>query len=269
LDKVAELEKDLIQMPASISEPSVFVLKNPKRFEKKKEKITDLFVYRQPGKTRPYHATGLWLSKQSVAQLPIKFRSRIWWWLPPTIWPDNEKELKGRIDTMLKTGARYFILNAPWQRELFNDVKKLILWAGPFCNISNTMSIKVLASMGFKGVIVSPELGQKDYLLLPGQSPLPLGTVLYGNWPLCVSRVLSDRLETETLFMSPKGEAAWATKIETDYWVYPNWKLDLRTQRKTLEKGGYRLFVHLSEPIPKDVTLKKRPGLWNWEVGLL
>jgi putative protease len=269
LDKVAELEKDLIQTPVPISLPSAFVVKHLIKFKKKKETITDLFVYRQPGKSKPYDATGLWLSKQSIAQLPQKFRSRIWWWLPPAIWPDNEKALKEHIDLMLKTGARYFMLNAPWQRALFNDVSKITLWAGPFCNVANAIAIKVLASMGFKGVIVSPELGQKDYLLLAGQSPLPLGTVLYGNWPLCVSRVLSEQLETETQFTSPKGEAAWATNIESDYWVYPNWKLDLRTRRKTLEKGGYSLFVHLLEPIPKDVTLKKRPGLWNWEVGLL
>jgi putative protease len=269
MDRVSELEKNLIQTPVLTSAPSVFVVKLHKTSEKKKEKITDLFVYRQPGKIKPYDVTGLWLSKQSAVQLPKKFRSRIWWWLPPVIWPDNEKELKMRIDSMLNTGARYFVLNAPWQRALFNDAKKITLWAGPFCNIANGPAINTLVSLGFKGVIVTPELGQKDYLLLPGQSPLPLGIVLYGNWPLCVSRVLSNQLETETLFMSPKGEAAWATKIESDYWVYPNWKLDLETHRKTLEKGGYRLFVHLLEPIPKEVTLKKRPGLWNWELGLL
>jgi putative protease len=269
MDRISKLEKDLIRTPVLTSAASVSVVKHFKRIEKHKEKSTDLRVFRHPGKIKPYDATGLWLSKQSEAQLPQKLRSRIWWWLPPVIWPDNEKELKERIDSMQNTGARYFVLNAPWQRALFNDVKKITLWAGPFCNIANASAIKILASMGFKGVIVTPELGQKDYFLLPTQSPLPLGMVLYGNWPLCVSRVLSDQLETERLFMSPKGEAAWATKIDSDYWVYPNWKLDLRSQRESLEKGGYRLFVHLLEPIPKDVTLKKRPGLWNWEVGLL
>jgi U32 family peptidase len=269
MDRVSELEKNLIQAPVLTSVPPVFLDKHAKRFEKKKEKIIDLRVFRHPGKINPHDITGLWLSKQSAAQLPRKLRSRIWWWLPPVIWPDNEKDLKTLIDSIQHTGARHFVLNAPWQRALFNDIKKTTLWAGPFCNISNGPAIKILASLGFKGVIVTPELGQKDYLLLPGQSPLPLGIVLYGNWPLCVSRALSDRLEAETLFMSPKGEAAWATKIEADYWVYPNWKLDLKAQRKTLEKAGYRVFVHLLEPIPKDVTLKKRPGLWNWEVGLL
>jgi putative protease len=268
MDRISELEKNLIQTPVLTSTRSVFVEKHSKRFENKKEKITNLIVFRQPGKIKPHDTTGLWLSKQSAAQLPKKLRSRIWWWLPPVIWPDNEKELKALIDSVQNTGAGHFVLNAPWQRALFNDVKKISLWAGPFCNIANASAIRILESMGFKGVIVTPELGQKDYLMLPRQSPLPLGIVLYGNWPLCVSRALSDQLETETLFTSPKGEAAWATKIESDYWVYPNWRLDLKSQRKTLEMAGYRLFVHLLEPIPKDVTLKKRPGLWNWEMGL-
>jgi putative protease len=51
--------------------------------------------------------------------------------------------------------------------------------------------------------------------------------------------------------------------------VYPNWKLDLRSHQKALERAGYKLFVYLIEPIPKDVKLKKRPGLWNWELELL
>jgi len=28
------------------------------------------------------------------------------------------------------------------------------------------------------------------------------------------------------------------------------------------------MFVHMDEPIPKNVELKKRPGLWNWNTGL-
>ncbi|MCJ7539816.1 MAG: U32 family peptidase, partial [Desulfobacterales bacterium] len=92
--------------------------------------------------------------------------------------------------------------------------------------------------------------------------------VLSGNWPLCISRALSNDLKTETSFTSPKGEAAWVKKFESDYWVFSNWKLDLGIKRKAIEKAGYRLFVHLLEPIPKDVALKKRPGLWNWDLEL-
>jgi putative protease len=44
--------------------------------------------------------------------------------------------------------------------------------------------------------------------------------------------------------------------------------IDLRAQKRILEKSGYRLFIHLKEPIPRQVQLKKRPGLWNWNIGL-
>ncbi len=268
-DMVSKLEKELPKTPVIKSNASVFVARRPKISGKKNGTISDLHVYRQIDKTQPHSASGLWLSDQAVKTLPKKIWNRIWWWLPPVIWPDDEQKLKGLVDSVLNNGAKIFILNAPWQTTLFTHLKGMNLWAGPFCNIANVLALQTLASLGYKGAIVTPELGQKDFLSLPKQSPLPLGVVLSGNWPLCISRALSNDFETETSFTSPKGEAAWVTKFESNYWVYPNWKLDLRTQRKTLEKAGYRLFVHLMEPIPKDVALKKRPGLWNWELELL
>jgi putative protease len=123
--------------------------------------------------------------------------------------------------------------------------------------------------MGFKGVIISPELGRDDYYLLPKQSPLPLGIVISGNWPLCISRIFSEGLKTERTFTSPKGEKAWASKFGSDYWIYPNWILDIRSKQDKLKKAGYCQFVHLVEPLPKDIRMKKRPGLWNWELGVL
>jgi putative protease len=51
-------------------------------------------------------------------------------------------------------------------------------------------------------------------------------------------------------------------------WVYPNWRLELQDRRRELEQAGYRLFVHLIEPLPDRVALKERPGRWNWDVGL-
>jgi putative protease len=35
-----------------------------------------------------------------------------------------------------------------------------------------------------------------------------------------------------------------------------------------LRRAGYGLFVHLVEPMPKHVTLKERPGVWNWQGGM-
>jgi putative protease len=268
-EMISELEKELPRTPVLESNSSLVVVRRTQKSRKKNGIISDLHVYRQIDKTKHHGESGLWLSDQALKKLPKKIWTKIWWWLPPVIWPDDEQKFKELVDSVLNNGAKIFVLNAPWQATLFTHHRGMNLWAGPFCNIANVLALKTLVSLGYKGAIVTPELGQKDFLLLPKQSPLPLGIVLSGNWPLCISRVLSNDMETETSFNSPKGETAWVKKYESNYWVYPNWKLDLRTQRKTLEKAGYRLFVHLMEPIPKDVTLKKRPGLWNWELELL
>jgi putative protease len=129
------------------------------------------------------------------------------------------------------------------------------------------LAIKELQSLNISGVIVSPELDRRDYLNLPGQSALPLGLVLYGNWPLCTSRTIAQQVNVNEPLASPRGEVAWAAKNDGDYWIFPNWRIDLRAKRKLLMQAGYRCFVHLMEPVPKKVAMKKRPGLWNWDVG--
>jgi len=125
-----------------------------------------------------------------------------------------------------------------------------------------------LSRLGFSGAIVSPELGEKDYLELPGQSILPLGIILSANWPLCISRTLSEQLKEGASFTSPKGETSWAAKYGENFWLFPNWKVDIRKKRELLTTAGYHMFVHMSEPVPKTVNIKERPGLWNWKVGL-
>ncbi|MGE5256816.1 MAG: hypothetical protein ACM3KE_09110, partial [Hyphomicrobiales bacterium] len=143
------------------------------------------------------------------------------------------------------------------------------LWAGPFCNLANPLALESAASLGFSGAIVSPELAAADFLKLPGRSPLPLGIVIGGSWPLCVARAVASDLQLETPFRSPKGEDAWAVRYGSLYWVFPNWRLDLRDQKDTLRRAGYRLFIHLMEAVPTTIRLKDRPGLWNWEGALL
>jgi putative protease len=134
--------------------------------------------------------------------------------------------------------------------------------------LSNPLSINQIKSYGFSGAIVGPELGQEDYLSLPRQSPLPLGIVLSGRWPLCIARILSDRLKPNRPFQSPKGETAWAIHQDSNYWVYPNWELNLTSYRKELEQAGYQRFVHLNETVPQSIEMKDRPGTWNWKIGL-
>jgi U32 family peptidase len=158
-------------------------------------------------------------------------------------------------------------LNAPWQIVFFPDPRKYSLWAGPFCNLSNPLALQQAKSLGFSGAIVSPELGEQDYLDLPGKSPLPLGIVLSGPWPLCISRILSDQMKTDRLFHSPREESAWARLIDGNYWVFPNWSLNLSPFHKKLEKAGYRHFIHLQESLG-SLPQKDRPGNWNWKIGM-
>jgi putative protease len=229
--------------------------------------MRDQKVFRCPPKQKPgREEIGLWLSEESVqAGLSQK---NIWWWLSPVIWPCDEALTESLIAKVLKNGFSRFVLNAPWQRGVFPDRGNLTLWAGPFCNLSNGLAIKQMKNLGFQGVIVSPELGEADFLSLPRQSPLPLGMVLSGHFPLTISRILSERLKTDQPFRSPKGETAWAVQQDGNYWIYPNWKLDWSTFRRELERAGYQRFLHLVEPVPRSVEWKERPGTWNWKIGL-
>ncbi|MCD6561613.1 MAG: hypothetical protein J7L16_07650 [Deltaproteobacteria bacterium] len=123
--------------------------------------------------------------------------------------------------------------------------------------------------MGFSGAIVSPELDQDTFLSLPEFSPLPLGAVIKGNWPLSISRTVSDNIKLDQLFSSPMGENCWVSKKDENYWVFPGWQLDLSTKKEEMIKAGYSVFIDMDENIPKNIIMKKRPGLWNWKLRLL
>ena len=91
-----------------------------------------------------------------------------------------------RLRQLCREGARHFVCNAPWQKDLFPaDLPggSLDLVAGPFCNTANAVALGQLARMGFAAAYVSPELPREDFLALPRQSPLPLGVVLPASGP--------------------------------------------------------------------------------------
>ena len=271
--RMLELEAQIPPVKADLP-PSRFQAILP-RNRLPKTKAVDQRVYRiarEMGK--PREEVGIWLSQESfqTASVTPGFTSsiwqRIWWWLTPALWPVDVADFKSLIEQLLQKGSRQFVLNAPWQIVFFQDPRKLSLWAGPFCNLSNPLSINEIKSYGFSGAFVSPELGHTDYLSLPGQSPLPLGVVISANWPLSISRILSDRLKPNTPFQSPRGEMAWASLSDSNYWVYPNWMLNLTGYRKELEQAGFQRFVHLTEPVPPSIRMKDRPGNWNWRTSL-
>ncbi len=267
-DMIQGLDAKLADLAAPSCPPSSFRCKRPEPFSGPFETI-EMTVTRELPRRRDTGVGGVWLSAEALAKVSSREGREAWWWLPPVVFPDDEEALRGLIAAACSRGSRTFVLNDPWQAALFAAAGRgLRLWAGPFCNLANPLALEVAAGLGFAGAIVSPELSGADFLALPRMSPLPLGVLVSGNWPLCVARTAAEELKTEVAFLSPKGEEAWVVRHGTLFWVYPNWRLDLQDRRGELEKAGYRLFVHLIEPVPQTVKLKQRPGGWNWQVGL-
>jgi putative protease len=266
-DMISGLNDQLDPIQKSSGRASQFLPKLPAGITKK-SRVVDLSVYRTLSGSNPSGQFGLWLSGGIIKKMSGKIVSRINWWLSPVIWPENENSVNEHVQLAINKGARHFVLNAPWQIAFFKKQKSFKLWAGPFCNLANPLAIESAGAMGFNGAVVSPELGAEDYLQLPRHSPIPLGIVIAGNWPLCVARTLAENIQQNKAFSSPMGEQAWATRRSSNYWIYPNWKLNLRAHKKALHKAGYTLFVDLIEPLPKGVKMKKRKGLWNWDTKL-
>jgi putative protease len=265
---LSALAQELDQVSESTMKPSAFRVTFPKRSRIKKKPI-DLHVYRKKDALRSGEkSSGFWLSPEALGAARKGSGENTWWWLPPVVWPKDEENLQTLVGGALKTGGRHFVLNAPWQRTLFGNKKGVKLWAGPFCNLANELAISTVASFGCVGAIVSPELSGTELLALPKQSPLPLGIVISGNWPLSIGRTVSPELQRHSSFSSPKGEEAWVTEHGADFWIYPNWVLDIESRQDDLRKAGYCLFVHLFEPRPKTIKMKKRPGLWNWKLNI-
>ncbi|MBS6828611.1 MAG: U32 family peptidase [Desulfovibrio sp.] len=212
----------------------------------------------------------LWLSPRS-AEISRTVAPRVAWWLPPVVWPEEEEALRRMATRLWRDGARHFVCNAPWQRGFFPDAlpEDADLLAGPFCNAANAPALGVLAGMGFTGAFVSPELTREDLLALPEQSPLPLGAVLSGFWPVGLSRFGLLGVKANEPFMSPKGEVFWARQYGGNVWIYPGWPLDLTAKRQELTAAGYGFFVHIQENPPAGLPEARRQGLFNWDGALL
>ncbi len=271
MEMINSLEKKLADPMAATHGQPMIQAKLPQPATKWGNKRESTIYASLPNETLS-PGTGIWLFSINVSKLSDRSLKNLWFWLPPTIWPQTEDKIRDHIETVLSHGARQFVLNAPWQTALFPETtqksKKLALWAGPFCNLANPLAFETLVDLGFRGAIVSPELDKAACLDLPRRSPLPLGIVVSGNWPLCLSRIVSDELAVGQNFLSPKRESAWVTPHDDMYWIYPNWPIDLTDQRALLHQAGYRLLIHMNDPPPKGIQLKKRAGWWNWSIGL-
>jgi len=246
--------------------PDDKTLNIPVPVKKKKTSPREMHLFRGNIKKKGHFDTGIWISSRAYSTQPS---NQNWLWLDPLLFPGEEKFCRAYIAKALKKGARNFVLNAVWQIALFKNPNQLNIWAGPFCNVTNSIVVNLLKEKGFKGVIVSPELNKNTLIELPRKSELPLGAVIFGNWPLGISRIISDDLKLNQPFTSPMGETAWVSKQNMNYHLFPNWTYDITSKKETLKKAGYSLFVTIHENIPKGIKMKDRPGLWNWNLKLL
>lgn len=269
---LAGMEKDLAKRPEPPEkEPSNF---RPKTFAAPQPgKRTEIHVYRSlpRGQARGGKAaeTGIWLERSALLDVPRPVAGRIWWWLPPVIWPNEEERYSRLLAEARERGARIFVLGAPWQAGLFENREGLRLVGGPFCNLASAQTAAQFAALGIESAFVSPELSGEELLSLPRTSPIPLGIVMGGLWPLGITRILAEEVRTEEPILSPRGEVAWVRKHGGNHWIYPGWELDLSAHRRALEQAGYALYASLLEPWPKLLEAAPRTSVFNWDQGLL
>ncbi len=268
---LADLEKELAARPVPAEkEASSFA---PRKFPPPTRTLRlDLGVYRAlprgAGKGRAGDV-GVWLERSALLDVPRPVTARTWWWLPPVIWPSEEERYSNLLAEARERGANKFVLNAPWQAGLFEAREGLRLIGGPFCNLASAETAAQYAELGMEAAFVSPELSGAELLSLPRSSPIPLGVVVGGFWPLGLTRILADEVRLEEPILSPRGEVAFVRKIGSNHWIFPGWELDLSGHRRELEQAGYGLFATMREYWPKFLDQNTRTSVFNWDQGLL
>lgn len=264
---------ELAEIPGVEAKAVTASLHLPKRcVAKRRYDITllDQIPLGRQNRSQKHTLLGLWLSKKTVG-ISKTVAKRVSWWLPPVVWPNESSKIAALVHALWRDGCRHFVVNAPWQRVFFPDQldDESDLVAGPFCNVANALSLKALADMGFQAAFVSPELSEETILSLPKVSPIPLGFVLDGYFPVGISRFGLLGMKQHTPFTSPKGEVFWVREYGQNVWIYPAWPLDFRSKEGVLLDAGYAFFAHIMQAKPQSLTVPDRPGLFNWEHPLL
>ena len=267
-----DMERELAAIPEVAPTQSNFTPPPPPKMQASER--MHLTVSRSAPHGRQPGEVGLWLDGKTLENVRGKVTGKIWWWLPPVLWPDEEDRFRRLLAETLKRGGRTFVCNAPWQLGLFRglderDRKRLRLIAGPFCNAANPHHLEMLRDAGFEAAFVSPELSGEEFLALPRISPLPLGIVVQGMWPLGIARFQPEGVKMETQLLSPKGETSWVRSIGQNYWIYADRELDLGEHRTELEKAGYSVFATLREFWPKFLRREGRITTLNWDLTLM
>ncbi|MFP4169187.1 MAG: peptidase U32 family protein [Desulfonatronovibrionaceae bacterium] len=224
----------------------------------------------KPGKPSGRKPACFWADTPQIlaANLDRRFGKQ-WIWLPPAVWPNEEKDWQKALQTLKDLPRTSVVLGAPWQAALLPEGSGPRIWAGPFCNLANARALEAVRELGCCGAFLSPELGEEDLLILAEKTPLATGLVTKGIWPACVSRIPATGIKPARAVKSPKEETFWTMRYGGNYWVFPNWEINLTGRETELHRAGFSLFAHLEDRPPGKIELKKRPGLWNFEHGLL
>ncbi len=267
--RLKQLEADLDFFPAPEAKESTFTPTWPNSAPRNRNKPDNLALFRALPRTRIQGRAAFWLERATVGQVPTSVVSRSQWWLPPVIWPDEDKKYRSLIKEAAKKGAHEFVLNAPWQAAYFIDRKNVTLIAGPFCNAANRLALKVLKDLGCSSAIISPELPAEEVALLSQNPPLQLGMVVKGLWPFGIARFLSEEVRLDTPIQSPMNEVAFVRKHGQNNWIYPAWELDLTGEFKDLARMGFKTLVSIREQWPHDVPRPQRTSIFNWKLKLL
>ncbi|MEW5734705.1 MAG: peptidase U32 family protein [Thermodesulfobacteriota bacterium] len=269
--RINSLSRELERFPASDVKASTFApdLPRPPASPGKPQRILLGKPDRNAAQPKGSFITAIWLSSGAGDRLSQSQAASAIFVLPPVIWPRDEQKFRAVISAVRRKGGRRFMLNAPWQTGLFDKKRKgEFFLAGPFCNVGNGLAAQMLQSLGFDAAVASAELSREDYLKLPSQSPIPLGVVIRGFWPLSVSRIVSSALVKQKPFASPRKETAAVIGVGPDTWVFSDRPLDLSGHENELARAGYRYFLHLHYPAP-GLAAPPRPFPANWNLKLL
>ncbi|WP_419784844.1 peptidase U32 family protein [Pseudodesulfovibrio sp.] len=266
---IRDLEGELELFPLPEAGESNFTARLPQPAATRKLRSENVTLFRTPPTGRINGRGAFWLERTVVGKLPGAIVSRAQWWLPPVIWPDEDKKYRSLIKEAAKKGAREFVINSPWQAAYFTDRKNVTLTAGPFCNLSNALALDAMKSLGCSSAIISPELSAEEVGELPRNSPLPLGIVIKGLWPFGIARFLSEAARQDEPLKSPMNEVSFVRRWGQNNWIYPAWELDLNEEYKNLVRMGYKTMISIVEPWPKAVPRPKRTSTFNWKIKLL
>lgn len=219
------------------------------------------------GRTNKVHGLSLWISQKTVRAISRTVVPKVCWWLPPVVWEKEEDTLRSMVHTLIRRGARHFVCNEFFQYALLPEKAEKIL--GPFCNAANIATLSFAKSVGYTKAIVSTELSKEDYSLIAKQSPIPLGIVTRGFYPIGITRFTPVGFNQKHVFTSTQKESFWVRKYGANYWYYPTWELDLSQKEQELQSFGYTFFVHIQEFPSQEYTTTRKTSTFNWDLQLL